>query len=177
MEPAITFYGDQRGTAAIRGGLSSTEVTPLPGSGLPSVSLTVNGITIPALLDTGSPITVLNAAAARVAAIQTVESFSDAAANPLTRFAAGMKKAKAAASGDVLTIGGASGPVQLYRAQAGAAVSLGAVEFGDDCQPYVGELPGLAAVEVLGTGPAAVLGTDLLRRRPRLIYTSNRVFL
>ena len=94
MEPAITFYGDQRGTAAIRGGLSSTEVTPLPGSGLPSVSLTVNGITIPALLDTGSPITVINAAAARVAAIQTVESFSDAAANPLTRFAAGMKKAR-----------------------------------------------------------------------------------
>ena len=42
-----------------------------------------------------------------------------------------------------------------------------------------GDLPGLAALGGLGAdaGPAAVLGTDLLRRRPRMWYTASRVFL
>ena len=57
-----------------------------------------------------------------------------------------------------------------------------------DCDVYAcerstcvcaGDLPGLAALGGLGAdaGPAAVLGTDLLRRRPRMWYTASRVFL
>ena len=50
--------------------------------------------------------------------------------------------------------------------------------FGEECRPYVGELPGLAALGGLGAaaGPAAVLGTDTLRRRARLWVTRTHVY-
>ena len=57
--PSVTFYGEERGTARSRAGLSAVEVTTLAESGLPSVSLIVNGVPIPALLDTGSPVTMV----------------------------------------------------------------------------------------------------------------------
>ncbi|KAL3929459.1 MAG: hypothetical protein SGPRY_001951 [Prymnesium sp.] len=174
--PSITFFGDLRGTEEHRSALCSADVKALPGSGLPCVTLTVNGVKVPALLDTGSPITVLNAAAAKAADLQ----FPDvrAAQNLLSRFAAGVKRA--ASPDDILTIAGANGPVQLARSQLGTSVSLGKADFGEDVRVYVGDIPGLSALEVLGAGPnvpAAILGTDVLRRRPRMIYTTNRVFL
>ena len=44
---------------------------------------------------------------------------------------------------------------------------------------FVGELPGLAALDGLGAkaGPAAVLGVDVLRTRPRMVYQAGRVLL
>ena len=82
--------------------------------------------------------------------------------------------------GDVLTVGGADGAVRLFRCQSDVSFRLGdAASFGDDCRPYVGDLPGLAALGGLGAaaGPAVVLGTDVLRRRPRLIYTRERIYV
>ena len=49
-------------------------VRTLPESALPSVMLQINGVLIPALLDTGSPITVLNAAAAKAATAASVSA-------------------------------------------------------------------------------------------------------
>ena len=51
--------------------------------------------------------------------------------------------------------------------------------FGDGSRCYVGDLPGLAALDGLGAdaGPAAVLGTDVLRRRPRMVYRASEVLL
>jgi len=102
---------------------------------------------------------------------------------------------QAAARGDVLTVGGAEGPVQLTRSTTAVALALaaaedeagrggggggggGAASFGDECRPYVGELPGLAALGGLGAaaGPAVVLGTDTLRRRARLWVTRTHVY-
>ena len=136
----------------------------LPGSLLPTLSLQVNGVAVPALLDTGSPITVLNAAAATAAGVMTVTGLSGsssgaAAGNPFAAFASNMKAAQALARGDIIQIPGANGkPTQLHRslpltmavaAQGGAAE--GGVGFGE-CQCYVGELPGLAALDGLGAG-------------------------
>ena len=44
---------------------------------------------------------------------------------------------------------------------------------------YVGALPGLAALNGLGdnAGPAIVLGLDVLKRRPRMLYTPTAVYL
>ena len=176
--PTITFYGETAGTAPLKASLERVPVEILPGSGLPSVTLMVNGVEIPALLDTGSPVTVLNAAAAAKASV----AYSQPAAadgNPLAKLFGAAKQAQAAASGDVLTIGGVNGPVQLMRAEP-ASMSLGAgVSLGDDLRPYVGELPGLQALDGLGAaaGPAAVLGTDVLRRRPKLWYTPSEIFV
>ena len=82
--------------------------------------------------------------------------------------------------------------MQLTRTSTAAALELAAAEdeaargggggggasFGEECRPYVGELPGLAALGGLGAaaGPAAVLGTDTLRRRARLWVTRTHVY-
>ena len=176
--PSVTFYGDTAGTAPLKAALERAPIDVLPGSGLPSVTLMVNGVAIPALLDTGSPITVLNAAAAAKASVAHAQPPS-VDGNPLAKLMGAAKLAQAAASGDVLTIGGVDGPVQLMRAEP-AEVSLGAgVPFGEDVRLYVGELPGLQALDGLGAaaGPAAVLGTDVLRRREKLWYTPTEIFL
>lgn len=179
--PAVTFYGDAVGTDALRADLCAVPVTPL-ASTLPSVRLRVNGVEIPALLDTGSPVTVLNAAAAAAAGVRYDATLSDdgvaGGSNPFARFGAALKAGRAASNGDVLVVGGVSGPVRLVRAEEGTPLSLGGAEFGD-CRPYVGELPGLAALDGLGAaaGPAAVLGTDVLRLRPRMWYTQTQIYL
>lgn len=112
--------------------------------------------------------------------------------NPFERAAAALQAGQAAARGDVLTVAGAEGAVQLTRTSTAAALELAAAEdeaargggggcgasFGEECRPYVGELPGLAALGGLGAaaGPAAVLGTDTLRRRARLWVTRTHVY-
>ena len=109
--------------------------------------------------------------------------------NPFARFGAALKAGKAAADGKVLVVGGAAGPVRLVRAERGARVSMlggdGAqgdreeALLGEDCGVYVGDLPGLAALDGLGAtaGPAVVLGVDLLRKRPRMWYTASAVYV
>ena len=179
-EASIIFFGDVLGTEASREGLTAVNVTVLPGSNLPTVEMTVNGVAVPALLDTGSPITVLNAAAAAAAGIDAGGAASGGApSNPFAQLARGLKAAQAATRGDVLIIQGSDGPVQLARTATAADMSLGDARFGNECRPYVGELPGLAALDGLGAraGPAAVLGMDVLRTRPRLVYTTTRIFL
>lgn len=170
----LTLFGDRRGTEAVVAGLSAAEVVQLPQSGLPVVTLTVNGVDMPALLDTGSPITVLNPAAAAAAGLTP----PDVAGNPLARLAAGLQAARSSA--DSLMIAGALGqPVRLRRTAA-CAVSIAGADFGQgSCRVYVGELPGLAALDGLAdrAGPAAVLGTDVLRQRPRLVYQDSKIFM
>jgi len=180
--PSITFFGDTLGVESTRAGLYAIDVATLAESGLPSVTLYVNGQPVKALLDTGSPITVLNAAAAQLVGLDGGGG-GGGGGNPFAALAAGLKSAQAAARGDVLTVGGANGPVQLVRAAEGVVMSVGdgveGAAFGSDIRPYVGDLPGLAALGGLGAdaGPAAVLGTDVLRRRPRMIFTPSKIFV
>ena len=58
-------------------------------------------------------------------------------------------------------------------------MSIGDADFGGGaCQMYVGDLPGLAVLDGLGAsaGPAAVLGLDILRQRPRLVYQDMQIY-
>mmetsp|Transcript_77714 Transcript_77714/g.155630 ORF Transcript_77714/g.155630 Transcript_77714/m.155630 type:complete len:443 (+) Transcript_77714:119-1447(+) len=208
VTPSITFFGDLVGTDRVTRGLAQVPARQLE-SGLVVVTLCVNGVEVPALLDTGSPVTVLNAAAAKLvglaappsaaaAASASAKDAEEAAAaarsrNPLARFAASvqanvqaaqaaqMAAQSAASNGEVLTLGGAGGArIELRRLAAAHSVVLGGVELGsDDLRCYVGDLPGLAALGGLGAaaGPAAVLGTDILRRRPRLVLQDGKVYL
>ena len=194
--PSLTFYGDTIGTAASREGLIAIPVKALRESGLPSVTLIVNGVEVRALFDSGSPITVLNSAAARrlglgggSAAVAQTEPSTNPFSMVMAAVKAGQAAAQAATRGDALTVAGATGPVQLLRTNEAVTMSIASVAevgkaitsvvLGDDLRPYVGELPGLAALNGLGAeaGPAAILGTDVLRRRPRIIYTADTVFL
>jgi len=179
--PSLTLYGDLVGTSALSDGLEEVPARQLE-SGLVCVTLKVNGVAIPALLDTGSPITVLNAAAAAAAGIEMPAEPDLSGMNPFAKAAAAAKAAvdaaAAMASGEVAMIGGVDGPVALRKIPEKAPIALGAAEIGSG-RPYVGDIPGLAALDGLGAeaGPAAILGTDVLRQRKRLLLRDGKVFV
>ena len=197
--PSITFFAEKERMGDALDGLARAPIQPLPVSALPSINMIINGKTIPALLDTGSPITVVNAAAAKMAGVTTrMEddgggSNEKGKGNPFNPFAkltknfeAAQAAAQAAARGDVLLIAGADGKrVELVKSK--DLVECGIVGDGDGVAVnigkhniYVGDLPGLAALGGLGgdgAPPAAVLGMDILRTRTRMVYRKDEVYL
>ena len=195
LPPSVTFYGEGESDAALKE-MTKVPVRELPVTRLPSVDIVINGVTIPALLDTGSPITVINAQAAEQAGVATVDfpgkANQKAGGNPFSKFANRFQEAKemqqAAARGDVLSIAGSTGQrVDLLKSAEMVQVDLKAADDEDDktvvfgdSNIYVGNLPGLAALNALGDNspPAAVLGMDVLRMRPKMLLKArdNEVF-
>ena len=199
--PTITFWGDAAAAMEATAGLAEVPCEQLP-SGLLKVDLALNGVIVPALLDTGSPITVLNRAAAKAVglAAPVSEKSNDSIHretsneyernNPLRNFVKRFKGAQKIVAGEVLVIAGTNGqPVELHRTSSPAtSAALGSanllkstinnsIEKGLHC--YVGELPGLAALDGLGESatPAAVLGLDVLRRCERLVLADKKVYV
>ncbi|KAL9183504.1 hypothetical protein ACHAXT_004360 [Thalassiosira profunda] len=192
-EPSVTFIGSEEDLDVE--GLTRVPFESLPVSMLPSVTLRINGEEIPALFDTGSPITVLNAKAAEAAGIETVISLDTLDSeegkkggggwNPFSKLAANIQSAqemaKAAQRGDILTIAGTDGkPVRLVRSESSEKVDIKAdrgqtAEIGAG-QLYIGDIPGLAALGGLGgeAPPAAVLGMDFIRSRPRVVFRARQ---
>jgi hypothetical protein len=183
--PSVTFHGQvDNNFNKILDDMTRVPIQSIPVTNLPSVTIKVNGIDMPALLDTGSPITVLNKQAAQQAGIETVElpSPSKETKNPFAaaanRFKEAQATAQAAAQGDVLTIAGSQGrPVYLLKSTSKAQVALvgdSEVSFGDG-NVYVGDIPGLAALSGIGvqSPPAVVLGMDVLRRRPKMLLRAR----
>jgi len=177
VKPSVSFLDDGR---EVDDGLERVEVQVLP-IGLPCVTLVVNGVEIPALFDTGSPISVMNRAAATAVGIEIEEEpKTSTPRNPFARIAQNWKDSKAASQSDSLMIAGANGErVILRKMKEGASMTLGRVSFGDNVRCFVGDLPGLAALDGLGLNapPAAILGMDLLLKRPKVVYKRTEVFL
>jgi len=163
-----------------------------------------------ALLDTGSPVTVLNERAAKEAGIKTtkeslLQPSSDSSnktgggwknpfASAMDKFKEAQATAEAVSKGDILMIGGIDGkPTNLYRStDATPSISLVGSSgkdvpiMGNDDgigggKVYVGDIPGLAALNGIGVDspPAVVLGLDVLRRRPRMVFRpkQNEIYL
>lgn len=180
--PSITFHGNDEGLRL--GGLTRVLFESLPGSMLPAVTLYINGKEIPALFDTGSPITVFNSRAAQEAGIDTVISLDDlnpkkAGWNPFTKISRDI--ATATSKGDILTIAGMGGePIRLVRSM--SPVNFNILESSrnphslSSARVYVGDLPGLAALGGLGSGssPAIVLGMDIISTRRRVIFRARQ---
>ncbi|CAB9508803.1 expressed unknown protein [Seminavis robusta] len=188
LPPSVTFYGPGDSDAILQD-ITRVKIEELPVTRLPMVQLNINNMTIPALLDTGSPITVINAQAAKEAGIETAEISTsndddkkggNLFSNFANRFQQAQAAAQAAARGDLITIAGADGkPVQLIKSQSEAGVHLASdddeiVDFGNS-NIYVGNLPGLAALNGLGdeSPPAAVLGMDILRKKPKMLLLAR----
>jgi hypothetical protein len=178
--PSITFHADSP-TEDILQGRTRVELQRIPVTELLSVIVNINGVDMPALLDTGSPITVMNAQAAKIAG---VESAPDPAANqnnPLAALQSKFQQAQATSRGDILTIFGAGGKRVNLCKSTGKEVDVfmdgsngEKVQFGSG-PVYVGDLPGLAALNGLGveSPPAVVLGMDFLRRRPSMLLRAT----
>jgi hypothetical protein len=186
VPPSVTFYGEKNDD--MLKDMTRVPVKELPVTRLPSVEITVNGVKMPALFDTGSPITVLNAQAAEQAGIKTVDipgKSKKGGGNPLTNFANKFKEAQAtsqaASRGEVLTIAGSTGErIDLLKSEGEVDIDIVSaddsanVDFGNK-HVYIGNLPGLAALNALGdeAPPAVVLGMDVLRERPMLFQARN----
>merc|ERR1712224_527584 len=109
-------------------------------------------------------------------------------ASVVDKFKEAQAMAEAASRGDILMIGGIDGkPATLYRSTgSGLGISLVGGTGGDDVcltgsndddddnntRVYVGDIPGLAALNGIGVDspPAVVLGLDVLRQRPKLVF-------
>jgi hypothetical protein len=166
--------------------MTKVKIEPIPVTQLPSVTVKINGVEMQALLDTGSPVTVLNSEAARQAGVETVNlpAPPEDSKNPFAAFGNRFKQAQeasqAAAKGDVLTIAGSDGqPTSLLKSISPWELSLVGennqdVSFGEG-NVYVGDLPGLAALNGIGveSPPAVVLGMDVLRRRNKMFLRAR----
>jgi hypothetical protein len=199
--PSVTFYGSNKHLDVT--GLKCIPFDNLPLSMLPAVTLSINGIEIPALFDTGSPITVLNARAAEEAGIalavslDSQEESKSSSWNPFGKIADNIKSASALAEatsrGEVLTIAGTNGkPVRLVKSESPVKIMIHASkvpsassqktdqkQFTDlaECSLFVGDLPGLAALGGLGGGsapPAAVLGMDVITKCSRVVFRAQQ---
>jgi Aspartyl protease len=183
--PTIAFYAEKGELAdSVTNGLSKVKIEAVPVTQLPSIRLMINGVEIPALLDTGSPVTVLNSQAARQTGIETgtLPRQSTETKNPLEAIALRFKEAqaiaKAAADGNVLTIAGPNGPVNLLKSTSSVGIEAVGVDnnvsFGST-RIYVGDIPGLAALDGIGVDapPAIVLGMDVLTKRSRMVLRAQ----
>ena len=190
----VTFHGKDSGIENQLKSMTRVPIDVLDEILLPSVTMTINGAKIPALLDTGSPVTVLNSEAADLAKLTTITLESDTVDdkkggfNPFKKFTDNLKAAQlladAASKGDILVVGGTDGQrIELRRTEEKAHVLLGpdaAVSF-PSTNIFVGDLPGLKALEGLNSStstPAAVLGMDVLKRLPVMVYrgVQNQVY-
>ena len=176
IPPSLTFYADDVSNATQ--GRQCVSISRIPVTQLPSVEVEINGHIFPALLDTGSPVTVLNAQAAQQAGISTVLPNEQKPRNLLAALQGRFQEAQAAAKGQVLSIYGAQGKrINLVQSTDKLNVRIptrdegGSVDF-EESHVYVGDLPGLAALQGLGvdTPPAVVLGMDVLRRRSHMFF-------
>ena len=192
-ESLITFYGSAEGIEHELESMTRVPIKVLEDVLLPTVQLRINGVDIPALLDTGSPISVINGAAANIANVETVQ-FDDgnkydekekkSVFNPFQKlkenFKAAQSLAQATTRGEVLTVAGTQGQrIDLLRSRESVNMSLKEEEVDfPAANIFVGDLPGLAALgglQGVDSPPAAILGMDVLRGRNFMHYMPSAV--
>ena len=177
--PSITFHGTDQD---IDRSLQRATIIRVPITQLPSVIVKINGIEMPALLDTGSPVTVLNAQAAKAAGVISVDVPSpEKQQNPFTKLVNSFKVSQASSRGEVLQLVNSNGQI-VNLARSVQQHNVGVVDsenndinFGTS-NVYVGDLPGLAALNGIGVDspPAVVLGMDVLRKRSKMLLRAQQ---
>jgi predicted aspartyl protease len=118
--------------------------------GVPTIIVIVNGINITAIIDTGSPITILSPNAAREVGVETAISNKHI---------------------PVKTRGIDDATVNLSPSKNGAPISIGNISLGNIETVCIGDLPGLSLAGKLSDSdcPQMLLGLDALRRTYRMI--------
>lgn len=169
--PTFCFYFNEEGRSAT----TTTGMTRIPIQqimGLFVVTITVNGKDIPALLDTGSPITVLTKDAARQASLEVAKEDADDDTP---------SSAPQLGNHHHVKVGGIDGrPMEVMRsASTNVHVQVGTVSLGQG-PVYIGSVPAFSILQQAmpdisdTTTPSAILGLDFLRRAYRMIIVANR---
>lgn len=136
-----------------------------------TVTIQINGVDLPALLDTGSPITALSEEAAKRAGVSVVEDTDETERNS--------KVGVEQSIGDnVLHVGGVDGrPMKVIRSQSPVQIKAGNFSLGEG-PVYVGNVPALSFLTSVASGsdkeaPVAILGLDSLRKAYRVILSTG----
>lgn len=128
-------------------------IVPLEESwcGVPTIIVNINGINMKAIIDTGSPISIISPNAAKEVGVQTSTSKGQ-----LIPF---------------ITRGIDNAIVNLSPSLNGASICIGNISLGNLETMCVGDLPGLSLASKLSNtdGPRLLLGLDALRRMYRMI--------
>ena len=149
---------------------------------LSTVEITVNGVVLKAMIDTGSPITVMSEEAAQRVGISTVSG-------GVIRGPTGEKPHKELHHqkvGDpILHMGGVDGrPISVLRSSADVHIDVGGASLGDG-PVYAGNIPALSFFQSIPTelmkmsdnnpddAPVAILGLDWLKRAYRIIMSTR----
>jgi len=184
IPPSISFYGPENSDTNPAEGMSRVPIKSIPVTLLPSITVRVNGVEMPALLDTGSPITVMNTQAASEAGVEAFNLDQPSKSNnPFVTFTNNLKVTKAISDGNIMQLAGANAVINLLKSNSKVDVSIigddGPISFGAG-NIFVGDLPGLAALNGLGVDapPALILGMDVLRTKTKMLYRGqqNEVF-
>ena len=194
----MDFYQEYDWDAGAEDGLVTADLDELP-CGLLAVNVTLNGVKMPALLDTGAPQTIVNRAAAAAAGIAVGSGAAGTdggsvekgkSSNPFGGLMDAFGKGKEAALADkgVMVMGAGGKPERLDRVD-GAGVDLRVVTRGDADTAVrvsvksilVGELAAFQAGLGLppatdgdGSGePGVILGLDALMSRDEVVISTR----
>lgn len=154
------FLGEA--TSLEKDGFRMIPIERQPITQLPLIRITINGVELMALLDTGSPVTIVHPDAATKANIE-VQNESNKSRNPFASLFA-------ESNSQVLTIMGSDGkPTKLYPSKNPVEIAM----FGQSVV-YVGQVPGLAALDKQVKSPDVILGTDVLKKIPKMILRAQQ---
>mmetsp|Transcript_14264 Transcript_14264/g.13774 ORF Transcript_14264/g.13774 Transcript_14264/m.13774 type:complete len:444 (-) Transcript_14264:68-1399(-) len=192
ISSSITFHGEElnQEQREERGYMTGQPIpiTILKDTNLPSIMLTINGVQIPALLDTGSPITVLNSAAAKIAGVEATleeKKKNDGFKNPFAKLVNNFQTAQAMAQREMVSLAGTDGRrIDLIRSKSEQSIYLSSTTSFHPQKIYVGDIPGLEALDGLrkddhtngDVKPAAILGMDILRSKRKMLYRQNELY-
>ena len=168
--PTFCFYFYEEGRNATTTGMTQIPIQQIMG--LFVVTITVNGKDIPALLDTGSPITVLTQDAARQAGLEVAKDDADDDTP---------SSAPQLGNHHHVKVGGIDGrPMEVMRsASTSVQVQVGNVSLGQG-PVYIGSIPAFSILQQVmpdisdTTTPSAILGLDFLRRAYRMMIVASR---
>jgi len=118
---------------------------------VPTVTVNINGFKLKAIIDTGSPISIVTPEAAKEARLERMADSNES-------------------TSAVKIMGIDHGVLDLARAN-NSTVSIGDLSLGTVKTLFIGELPGLALASRFdgSKGPHALVGLDILRRTYRVI--------
>ncbi|KAL7472429.1 hypothetical protein ACHAXS_012791 [Conticribra weissflogii] len=128
--------------------------------GVPTVSVNINGVQLRAIIDTGSPISIVTPEAAKDAGLERIaDSYESSCGRGIVRETPVKIKG---VDHDVLDLAMANK----------ATVSIGDLSLGTVKTMLIGELPGLSLASSFGVskGPQVVLGLDILKQTYRVIF-------
>jgi hypothetical protein len=165
--PSFTFYGGVVPPSATAG-RTRVVMERFPGTQSPIVTILVNGVPITALLDTGSPISILLPEAADRAGVQPMKSPSPGAGEKFTVAGERGQLVDLIKSVEKVSV---QAPSSTADDNGAAAVA----DFGAE-HLFVGDIPSLAAlgrVPGVTNAPMAVLGLDVLQRRPSMLLRAK----